>query len=497
VGVVVARASSSRVARVGRRAVVSGRGALPARPRLADHVVARRHVVAGQEMIVLRDLASGASARIGPREWTLLLAADGTRDLAGVILAAAREGVHATEGALAAFLSDLAREGLLEDDVADAPPSRPTLEVLGVPRDRPLDPLPGYRFACDGRGGCCGFYGTVVFSPLEALRARALAPAVRDGGERPERAFVPERGVAAPGLAVTSVDGRCAYLERDGRCAVHAAGGLEAKPLGCRTFPARFVDDGEVVRVTAAVECACVVRSRGSAEGASLLPHGARVAGDLDPALHVESLAEGFAAGPSVAASRAELCAWSRDLVAAEPPRNAVAATWALAADVERHGLGRRGGPTRFPGDAPPPAPGEVIPLLEHLAAAAARRALEDATWGGESLLAGRAVRFIHAAATALLEPELCALVLAAPGRYASAEAFYLRAVLHGHELVGALTIADALRDRAVRMLVARALPIGFAALDEDGSDPALEHPIAIVEATLRGHGLATYFPGT
>ena len=35
-----------------------------------------------------------------------------------------------------------------------------------------------------------------------------------------------------------------AYLDERGRCQLHGAAGPHAKPLGCRTFPAHFVDDG-------------------------------------------------------------------------------------------------------------------------------------------------------------------------------------------------------------------------------------------------------------
>jgi len=53
---------------------------------------------------------------------------------------------------------------------------------------------------------------------------------------------------------------------------------------------------------------------------------------------------------------------------------------------------------------------------------------------------------------------------------------------------VNGLPLASALRDRAVRIVLARALP---------GSIPAREpwraHPLALVEAVMRGHGLGAY----
>ena len=50
----------------------------PLRPRLAEHVSPRRHVVGGQQLVVLHDRRSAASARIGAREWAVLRCADGT-----------------------------------------------------------------------------------------------------------------------------------------------------------------------------------------------------------------------------------------------------------------------------------------------------------------------------------------------------------------------------------------------------------------------------------
>ncbi len=89
--------------------------ALPLRPKLAAHVLARRHLVDGDERVVLHDLGSGGIVQIGPREWGLLAAADGTRDLEGILLAAAREGAHARAPALEGFLQQLHLAGMLAD----------------------------------------------------------------------------------------------------------------------------------------------------------------------------------------------------------------------------------------------------------------------------------------------------------------------------------------------------------------------------------------------
>src|SRR5690242_10317977 len=73
---------------------------LPIRPRLADHVLARRHITGSETVVVLHDQRTGRLVQLGPREWGLLAAADGTRDLDGVVLAARREGAHARVPAL-------------------------------------------------------------------------------------------------------------------------------------------------------------------------------------------------------------------------------------------------------------------------------------------------------------------------------------------------------------------------------------------------------------
>lgn len=96
---------------------------LPRRPRLADHALARRHLAGGEPRVVLHDTRKGGLIALGPREWTLFSCADGTRDLDGIVAAAARAGAHARAPALGAFLEQLHGAGLLADGTAgvDAP----------------------------------------------------------------------------------------------------------------------------------------------------------------------------------------------------------------------------------------------------------------------------------------------------------------------------------------------------------------------------------------
>ena len=471
---------------------------MPLRPRLAGHVLARRHVVDGELRVVLHDLAEARLVRIGPREWGLLAAADGTRDIEGIRLAAAREGAHARAAALEQFFGQLHEAGMLEDGADDgaatvpAEPSRPGDEGAA---SRPLEALAGFTLSCDGSGSCCRLYASIVFGPLEATRARALLPRVLDGGERHERVFMPEQGSAATGGAVVTLrDGRCAYLGDDDRCALHALAGPAAKPVGCATFPATFTDDGEVVRVSVAVECACVLASVGREGGEPLLPPGAATRADLHETLSIRTLLDLVQVTPDHLAPRADLCAWSRRVAAGAATMTDAAATLiSLGAAVASGGLHEGPGPSL---EHPPPIPPDRVRPWIEAAATAGRLSRARQTPAGAARATWRGAR--RGGSPRRRRPS------SIPTRWTRcwprrsprrlAEAFYVCAVLHGHELVRrSLPLSLALHDRAVRLLVARALPAVLAAAPEEAPDPAAAHPLALVEAMLRGHGLDAY----
>ena len=471
------------------------RSAFPDRPRLADHALARRHLTGDGEVVVLHDTRTGGLIRLGPREWGLLACADGTRDLEGILLAAARGGAHARVEALRGFLEQLHAAGLITDGPGDGPERGPDVgpatpgDLGPTPPDRALDVLPGFTLTCDGSGSCCRIYASVIFSPTETARARGLLPRVLDGGGRPDRIFLPERGsVRGGGSAVALSNGRCAYLAGDGRCTIHAAAGENAKPIGCLLFPVTFVDDGAEVRVSVAVECACVLASVGRGGGAPLVPQGARVRADLDEGAFITSLPAEVLVTSTATAPRADLAGWSRCVAAASSNVDSIARLHALRRASLVAGLDEPA--ARRALDEPAlPSPGELLPWIEALAARAARRARDDETWRDAADLARLSTRWIHSAATALLAPGVCAELLAAPGNQA-AESFYVRAAVHGHQLISDLPLVHALRDRVVRILVARALP---RVLPEGAADPACAQPLALVEAMLRGHGLEAY----
>ncbi len=483
----------------------ASRSPLPGRPRLAEHVFPRLHIAGARELVILHDTREGRLVQIGRREWGLLAAADGTRDIEGIVLAAARSGSFAKAAALQGFLEQLHAAGMIEEGpegeaLVDPPPV--------VPADRPLDPLAGYRLRCDGSGSCCRLYASVLFSPVEVARARALLPSVLDAGARRSNAFFPERGSGpCAASAVAQVDGRCAYLADGGLCSLHAAGGEGGKPLGCRLFPATFTDDGEAVRVSVAVECACVLASaRGGSGGAPLVSEGARTRGDLEEAVLIDVVPERVRVSRASDAARGDLVAWSRAVLEVDPTeasRDVPGSLWALAAAMEAGGLEAGGARRAFDSAlARPLRAADVRPWVEALRRRAARRVEEDAAWRSERDLARRAARWIEGAAAILLDPGACeAAIRGGAEEDRALEAFFVRALVHGHQLVVSggegLPLAHALRDRAVRLLVARALPaaIARASSEEPGavSDPAERYPLALVEAMLRGHGLESY----
>lgn len=475
---------------------------LPYRPRLAEHALARRHLIDGEEVVVVHDTRNGDLIRMNPRLWDILAACDGTRELDGIALAAARVGAYRRESEVRAVLEELHRRGLLADGIA--PPPAPALPA----EQRPLEVLSDFQLACDESGVCCGMYGSVVFTPLEAARARALRPEVLDGGERPERVFLPTAGADRGSLAVALVDGCCPYREDDGRCSLHVAGGEAAKPRGCRSYPASFVDDGEAVRVSVAVECPCVLASAVlwspsqhvalRAPVQPLVPQAARVAADLGAGARISALPEQVALTGRQGAPRAAYVAWARFVAGHAFPRDAVAGFWSLGAAVGAAGLDETA--SRRALDAPaPPSLGDLLPWVEALDRRAEARREVAATWRSERDRSRMASAWIAEAVRALRSPAALEAALRAgePGQGGlpvnlDAEAFYARATLHGHHLaVEEAPLATALRDRAVRLLLGRALGAVLARAAPD--DPAHDYPLTLVEALMRAHGLNVY----
>lgn len=111
------------------------------------------------------------------------------------------------------------------------------------------------RFSCESCTKCCRTLAVRVTAD-EAARI----PSVRN-----------RHGLADPferdsqgEVTLRHVDGACVFLETDGRCAIHAQIGFDAKPAPCRKFPFNTVVDPDGTRfVRASFSCPTVVANRG------------------------------------------------------------------------------------------------------------------------------------------------------------------------------------------------------------------------------------------
>ena len=303
---------------------------------------------------------------------------------------------------------------------------------------------------------------------------------------------MPERGAGpCAGSAVALVDGRCAYLEGS-LCSLHKAAGAASKPLGCNLFPLALVDDGTSVRASVSVECACVLASLSKPGGAPILAEEVRVRGDLHLAVVIDELPARVTIAGDAHAEVADYLAWSDAALASlDHAADPALAAWALADAIEAHGLDVARTLTVMR-DAPWIDEAKAVPWLAALSAKAARRAKAQNAWRSPKDLCRRGVSIVAAAASLLTDPDVLAAVAAGAGAAPLDEAFYLRVALFGHQMVG-YPLAVALRDRAVAIWVARTFALASEALYPGEEEPAFEHPLALVEALLRGHGLRRY----
>lgn len=495
----------------------SDRPTAPRRPRLADHVLPRRHVVDGRERVLLHDQRNDDVVQVGAREWAVLEAADGTREPEGIVVAARRRGAHARVGAVIELLRTLAARGMVEAGEAaepdaatgtNAPPAEvpPVASASMGPEDaaaskevtvgsvdeapddpgaRPIVGLPeGLR--CDGSGTCCRLYGTVMVTPQEARRIETTLPRWQVGPVPVERWTTPMRGsVPGPLLALVARDGACGMLRDDGLCEVHRAGGSEAKPLGCRLFPRTFVDDGESVRVSLKPECPCVLApGTGEVEALSGSWTHAR---QLPPQVVVDALPDAIELSHGRWASRAEVRAWVAALREREAPRDLAATAWALADQVQSGGLEMTLEPAW---ESSPPEGSRVRPWIEALQRRASARAREHGRWRSERDLVRRVVTALATITLLLRDEDALREALAVEPEHPEHEARYLATALHGYRWFGRGALVTVLRDEAIRLWVARSLSV---MLPEPADDPALRAPLALVEAVMRAHGIGAY----
>ncbi|MFO0550560.1 MAG: YkgJ family cysteine cluster protein [Polyangiaceae bacterium] len=490
------------------------------RPRLLDHVLTRRNRVTGEKpLVVLYDVEALVHHAVSERSHVVISAMDGTRDCDGLAAYARAEGLRMTTAEVRSFVDELAAAGLVGEGVAsegaasaendydndsDSTPAAPRPRDDSA--DRPLLHQPGFALSCDGSGTCCRFYPSIAFTALDAARARAAQPLVEDGGYDERRIFLPLVGQRSSMRSVTLVDGRCAYLERDGRCAVHAAAGEGSKPLGCRTYPAHFVDDGAHIRVGPILECGCVLASGIAATpaGSALVAPETSKRRDLDPALFVQALPPRVVisrdGGVVREVARAEVVAWA-DGLADVSVTDAVAGLLALARSLGAAGLDVEASRAALRSTA------DAITQADRRAIAAAVNAIAPrvATLAAESWRGARdMVRQTASALDAACVLALDAMdeLVAGPGAHVAVEQFYVRTALFNHTLVhlpprsvsadwAPISMSTLAIDRAARVLLGRAMLVVRSLAEL--TDPAFAWPLALVEATMRGYGVSVY----
>jgi lysine-N-methylase len=131
-----------------------------------------------------------------------------------------------------------------------------------------------------------------------------------------------------------------------------------------------------------------------------------------------------------------------------------------------------------------------MAPLVAALGRAIEKRLEHWGTWRSSE---DPILRIAQAALLAARQLEADPGVSAEAGSDAQlcAEAFTVHARLHAHGLVDDLPLEAALRDQAVRLMVARRLPALLGrATPSLARDCAADQPIALVETLVRGHGL-------
>jgi hypothetical protein len=189
---------------------------------------------------------------------------------------------------------------------------------------------------------------------------------------------------------------------------------------------------------------------------------------------------------------RAALRSWTDVAIATLGDHDAVAAAWALAAACDAHGLSPQHAKAAL-GEPEVPAAAAWQPRIEALAATTQARRASASAWRSSVDRARRLIEWTDGAAQELRDAASLQQVLGeVAARTAAHERFYLQSGLFGYRLLGgSLSLAQALRDRATRMLLARRMAMRVPPSCQ--ADPSRDHPLAAVEALMRGQGLESY----
>ena len=415
------------------------------RPRLAASVSARLHWVDGELVVALHLPSAGSIACLDARSWAVVRAADGSRDLRGILEAARSSAGNIAEAAARDLLDRLYSVGALDNQ-----PSSPPTTTSGARRARTLA---GFSLSCDGRGTCCRLYPTITFLPDERAHARSACPELLDGGHHPERVFSPLAGGAAPSWhprAVAMIDGRCAYLSPDNQCSIHVKAGAARKPRGCRSYPLAVVDDGRELRAGPRPECRCVLLSPPVSNSNPWT--------DVPDHLPVDRVPATIAVGDGTDWERARFIAWCDDVL-----ERAAGATDGVVLLTE---------------------------LADRIAPTAGTLAEQMTAWSGalDRHVQRHAFRVESDLVRVVPRWMRQALAKHAGAPSLPSESLYLRALTHLRAwATGSLPLAAALRERMLRLRIARAMATCPELAPDDS---AADAPLAVVEALAESYGL-------
>ncbi len=425
----------------------------------------------GREFVVLHDDHSGEQLELEVRAWFVLRCADGTRDAEGIAAAVSRLGVDTTAQAVVALLAQLNARGALESGPPVHAPD--TVTPRPRPRDLPtlaIEPLPDYRFDCDGSGGCCRAYDSILFTPGDRDRAKACLEGETRAGLGSTRWFTPDHGSAPTPLAVPLyVDGGCGFLGDDGLCEIHRRTGLEGKPRACAAFPTVVCSDGVSLRVSAVPECACVLREAAAGRG-EVLGRPWTSGADLPVTTAVHELPEPvpFDGEQSLSGAqvRARVDQAMRELSVADmDPAQACwqwADTW-----VDRA-----------------PEPASFGPYLEQLRPLAKDLLRRLSAWRAADDWVVSSLRWLVGTLHLLDTPGIGEALLEPLEARDPAERIYVRTSLWAYQGFDESPVATVLRTHAVKIWIARAMA------EVPLAPSANAVPLASLSMLLRGHGL-------
>jgi lysine-N-methylase len=132
----------------------------------------------------------------------------------------------------------------------------------------------------------------------------------------------------------------------------------------------------------------------------------------------------------------------------------------------------------------------QVGPWADALAETVRARVARDADWRSKTDLTLRGMIWLATTAVALRQEGLLDALLEMKPENAAEENAYLRATLWGYIDIADLGVVPMLRDRALRLWVARAMP---ELATKETADQAFAHPLATIDVLMRAHGLSHY----